>query len=34
MFQKSIEQLMLLSRHRLSDYIKGQRAIQLALSTF
>lgn len=34
MFQKSIEQLMLFSRHRLSDYIKGKRAMQLALSTF
>jgi Transposase DDE domain len=34
MFKKSIEQLMLFSRHRLPDYIKGQRAIQLALSTF
>jgi hypothetical protein len=34
MVQKSIEQLMLFSRHRLSDYIKGKRAMQLALSTF
>ena len=34
MFQKSIEQLIQISRHRWSDYIKGQRAIQLALSTF
>lgn len=34
MFQKSIEQLMQISRHRWSDYIKGKRAIQLALSTF
>jgi hypothetical protein len=34
MFQKSIEQLMQISRHCWSDYIKGKRAIQLALSTF
>ena len=33
MFQKSIEQLMQISRHRLSDYIKGKRAMELALST-
>jgi hypothetical protein len=34
MFQKSIEELMQISRYRLKDYIKGQRAIELALSTF
>jgi len=34
MFQKSIEELMQFSRYRLKDYIKGQRAIELALSTF
>jgi len=33
-FQKSIEELMQISRYRLKDYIKGQRAIELALSTF
>ena len=33
-FQKSIEELMQISRYRLKDYIKGQRAISLALSTF
>ncbi len=34
MFQKNIEELMQISRYRLKDYIKGQRAISLALSTF
>ncbi|MTJ48430.1 transposase, partial [Dolichospermum sp. UHCC 0259] len=34
MFQKSIEELMQFSRYRLKDYIKGQRAMELALSTF
>jgi hypothetical protein len=33
-FQKSIEELMQISRYRLKDYIRGQRAIELALSTF
>jgi hypothetical protein len=33
-FQKSIEELMQISRYRLKDYLKGQRAIELALSTF
>jgi hypothetical protein len=33
MFQKNIKELMQISRHRLKDYIKGQRAIELALST-
>jgi hypothetical protein len=32
--QKNIEELMQISRYRLKDYIKGQRAISLALSTF
>jgi hypothetical protein len=34
MFQKNIDELMQINRHRLKDYLKGQRAIQLALSTF
>ncbi|MFM6482451.1 MAG: hypothetical protein ACKPIF_09890 [Microcystis panniformis] len=34
MFQKNIEELMQISSYRLKDYIKGQRAISLALSTF
>lgn len=34
MFQKSVEELMQISRHRLKDYIKGKRAMELALSTF
>jgi hypothetical protein len=34
MFQKNIEELMQISRYRLKDYIKGKRAISLALSTF
>ncbi|GCA90242.1 MAG: transposase [Microcystis sp.] len=34
MFPKNIEELMQISRYRLKDYIKGQRAISLALSTF
>lgn len=34
MFQKVIEELMQINRHRLKDYLRGQRAIQLALSTF
>jgi hypothetical protein len=34
MYEKIIEQLMQLSRHRLKDYIRGRRAIELALSTF
>jgi hypothetical protein len=34
MFLKNIEYLMQISRYRLKDYIKGQRAISLALSTF
>ena len=34
MFQKNIEELRQISRYRLKDYIKGQRAISLALSTF
>ncbi|MBO1047688.1 MAG: IS4 family transposase [Dolichospermum sp. DEX182a] len=34
MFQKSIEELMQISSYRLKDYIKGQRAMELALSTF
>jgi hypothetical protein len=34
MFQKNIEELMQINRHRLKDYLKGQRAIELALSTF
>jgi len=33
MFPKNIEELMQISRYRLKDYIKGQRAIELALST-
>jgi hypothetical protein len=33
-FQKSIEELMQSSRYRLKDYLKGQRAIELVLSTF
>ncbi len=32
--QKNIEELMQINRYRLKDYIKGQRAISLALSTF
>ncbi|WP_341853571.1 hypothetical protein VQZ30_15955 [Microcystis aeruginosa 1339] len=34
MFPKNIEELMQISRYWLKDYIKGQRAISLALSTF
>ena len=34
MFQKGIQELMQFSRYRLKDYIKGQRAMELALSTF
>lgn len=34
MFQKSVERLMHISRHRLSDYIRGQQAISLAISIF
>jgi len=34
MFPKNIEELMQISRYRLKDYIKGQRAISFALSTF
>ncbi|MFM7405786.1 MAG: hypothetical protein ACKO3K_03720, partial [Cuspidothrix sp.] len=34
MFQKTIEELMQFSRYRLKDYIKGQRAMKLALSSF
>ena len=34
MFQKSVEELMQFSRYRLKDYIKGQRAMEQALSTF
>ena len=34
MYEKIIEQLMQISRHRLKDYIRGRRAIELALSTF
>ena len=34
MYKKIIEQLMQFSRHRLKDYIRGRRAIELALSTF
>lgn len=34
MFQKSVEELMQFSRYRLQDYIKGQRAMEQALSTF
>ena len=34
MFQKNIEELMQISRYRLKDCIKRQRAILLALSTF
>jgi hypothetical protein len=34
MFQKSVERLMQISRHRLPDYIRGQQAISLAMSIF
>jgi hypothetical protein len=31
MFQKNIEELMQISRYRLKDYIKGQRAMPLSV---
>jgi hypothetical protein len=34
MYEKIIEELMQISRHRLKDYIRGRRAMELALSTF
>jgi len=34
MYEKIIEQLMQISRHRLKDYIRGRRAMELALATF
>jgi hypothetical protein len=34
MFQKSVERLMQISRHRLPDYIRGQQAISLTMSIF
>lgn len=34
MFQKNVEELMQISRYQLKDYLKGQRAIELAMSTF
>jgi hypothetical protein len=34
MYNKIIRQLMQISRHRLKDYIRGRRAMELALSTF
>ncbi len=33
MYEKIIEELMQISRHRLKDYIRGRRAMELALDT-
>jgi hypothetical protein len=34
MYEKIIQELMQISRHRLRDYIRGQRARSLAMSVF
>jgi hypothetical protein len=34
MYEKIIQELMQISRHRLRDYIRGQRAMELAMSVF